>query len=384
MNLQIPSLKPSAEWVTGLTDKYRFNPNVRTTVHIILLQVGLTVISIVVFGWAIHYAQEDTISSIAGHIKELMTGNVAPDALPQSILQVRYRTYMYVFSGMILLNLIFGYLIAQFALRPTQETISFQKRFIGNVAHEIRTPLAIMKTSTEVALFDPSLPPDIRETMEGTIVELDRISETINNLLSFDSLTRPKTMQFSPVDLSLIAATVIERHNDLAESRGITLVSEVTTGTLVSGNATALDQVVNNLTKNALNYTPADKDGKVTVAVNRNQRDQVVVEVIDTGIGIDQKDLYHVFEPFYRADTSRARGIGTGSSGLGLAIVNEIVRLHHGTITLRSSVGHGTTIKIAFPSAPIEDNDTRQVASPTGDGHEATIAHSSEPLTTFD
>jgi len=73
---------------------------------------------------------------------------------------------------------------------------------------------------------------------------------------------------------------------------------------------------------------------------------------VDAGIGISQKDLYHVFEPFYRADTSRVRGIGKGTSGLGLAIVNEIVRLHHGTISIKSAIGHGTTVAVSFPSAP--------------------------------
>jgi signal transduction histidine kinase len=273
---------------------------------------------------------------------------------------------------MVLMNALFGYLIARFALRPARQTLQFQKRFIGNVAHEIRTPLAIIKTSTEVALFDPALPKPIRETMEETIVELDRISETINNLLSFDSLTRPRTMVFVPVDLTAVAKTVVGRHQELARSRGIILSSELEEGLFVEGNEIALDQVITNLTKNAINYTPQNKDGSVTVAVQNTPAGDVALSVIDTGIGIDQKDLYHIFEPFYRADTSRARGIGTGSSGLGLAIVNEIIRLHHGTITLRSAIGHGTTIKIVFPAAQ-KIAETLPLMSPSGSPNEATL-----------
>jgi signal transduction histidine kinase len=374
MKPQIPFSRPSAAWVTDLTDKYRFSPNVQTTVQIIILQVGLTLLSILVFGWAIRYAQDDTIGFITQHIHDLVTGATTSNStLPQSIAEVRTRTYAYVFGGLVVLNIVFGYLIARFALQPGRQTINFQKRFIGNVAHEIRTPLAIIKTSTEVALFDPALSSEIRETMESTITELDRISETINNLLSFDSLMRPKTMQFTPVDLTGIARTVCERHQEFAHSRQIMLVCEAAeAGLMVNGNATALDQVITNLTKNAINYTPAHSNGRVTVEVARSQDGRIALSVIDTGIGIEQKDLYHIFEPFYRADTSRARGIGTGTSGLGLAIVNEVIRLHHGTITLRSAPGHGTTIKVTFPPAK-DSYEQLPLLSSSGSPHEATL-----------
>jgi signal transduction histidine kinase len=370
MKQQTPSSRPSAAWVTDLTDKYRFNPSVRTTVHIILLQVGLTLLSIGVFAWALHHVEQ--VGFVARYVEKVLNGAPGTGELPRSIVDVQRRIYTYVFLTLLALNVLFGYLIARFALKPARETLSFQKRFIGNIAHEIRTPLAIIKTSTEVALFDPHLPKAVRGTMEETIVELNRISETINNLLSFDSLTRPKSMKFEPVDVSEIAQTVVKRHQEFATSRGITLTGTIIEGAMVNGNATALDQVITNLTKNAINYTPQNKNGRVTVEVDRTQNGGISVCVIDTGIGIAQKDLYHIFDPFYRADTSRARGIGTGTSGLGLAIVNEIVRLHHGTITLRSAEGHGTTVKIAFP--PFKDTSQElPLLSPSGSPHEATL-----------
>lgn len=354
-------------------DKYRFNPNVRTTVHIIVLQLGLTLLSIVIFGWAIQYAEVDTLKSITEHVHNVVTGaSTSPESLPASIDAVRNRTYSYVFVGLVLLNLLFGFLIAYFALKPARQTLSFQKRFIGNVAHEIRTPLAIIKTSTEVTLLDPSLPASVRETMQQTILELNRISETINNLLSFDSLTRPKSMKFEEVDLSEVVNIVVSRHQDLAKSRDTELSSIIMTHGLVHGNATALDQVVTNLVKNAINYTPAHKDGKVVVEVSRAATGGVAISVSDTGIGIAQKDLYHIFEPFYRADTSRARGVGTGAAGIGLAIVNEIVRLHHGAITVRSALNHGTTVKVTLPASANAGEQT-PLMSPSGSPHEATL-----------
>src|SRR6266481_10195961 len=189
-----------------------------------------------------------------------------------------------------------------------------------------------------------------RSTLMLTVHELDRISETINNLLSFDTLIRPGRIKSEPVDLKSVVHTVVQRHLSLAHSRGIMLSVQAPGNEYrIRGNAVALDQVITNLVKNALNYTPQKKGGSVTVKLDTDYRGRILLGISDTGIGIAQKDLYHIFEPFYRADTSRARGVGSGTSGLGLAIVNEIVRLHRGTITVRSALGRGTTIELSFP-----------------------------------
>lgn len=363
-----PSLKPSAAWATDLIDKYRFNPFYKTATNVVFLQVLLACISIVLFLVGIKYVQETTLESITFQIQSaLINGATTTDAaLPQAIDDVRDQTFLYAFIGILLMHAFFGFLIARFALWPTRNSLQFQKRFIGNVAHEIRTPLAIIKTNTEVALFDPNLPKATRETFEQIIVELDRISETINNLLSFDTLTRPRRMLRAPVDIAQIAEIVADRHRALAGSRGITL--SVISGEVrhAHGNAVALDQVITNLVKNAVNYTPENKDGSVTVHIEPENGNRIVIRVLDTGVGINQKDLVHIFEPFYRGDLSRARGIGTGTSGLGLAIVNEIVRLHRGAISIRSTPGVGTEIRVILPAAgkqyipdPLEDGGAK-------------------------
>lgn len=348
-----PSSRPFAAWATDLIDKYRYNPFYKTAAQVVGLQVALALASIVLFVLVVGYAQERTIDTIGSEIVAGIFADLppAPGVVAEAVRQVTLEMYEYAALGIILLNILFGLLIARFALWPTRNALQFQKRFIGNIAHEIRTPLAIIKTNTEVALFDPRLPENVRETFTDTLAELDRISETINNLLSFDTLTRPRRMQMEATDLGDIAETALARHQALAESRGVSLAADIGSPRLVHGNAVALEQVVTNLVKNAINYTPKDREGSVTVRVGAGEHGKVLLTVADTGIGIEQKDLFHIFEPFYRGDTSRARGIGTGTSGLGLAIVNEIVRLHKGAIAIRSAPGKGTEFRIQLPAA---------------------------------
>lgn len=219
---------------------------------------------------------------------------------------------------------------------------------MSNVAHELRTPLSTIKTSSEVALLDGNLPAPLKQTFREIVEELNRISEIINNLLSLNTLTRPERMQFSSVDIAPLAETASRRYKLLARERGIKVILRQEPGALVWGNPTALEQVMLNLVKNALSFTPENAGGVVTVTV-RPDGDMVLFSVADTGIGISQDDLFHIFEPFYRVDTSRVRKIKKSGSGLGLTIVNEMVRAHHGRIHIESHKRKGTTVSVYLP-----------------------------------
>jgi signal transduction histidine kinase len=196
------------------------------------------------------------------------------------------------------------------------------------------------------------------------------VSQIINNLLSFQGLLKAGKLTFAPVDVAAVARESAERHTELAQTRGITLTVDAPDATMIEGNAVAIGQVFTNLIKNALTYTPEHDAREVVVRVTPDGT-TVTASVTDTGIGIAQKDLYYVFEPFYRGDTARARGVGSGTSGLGLAIVNDIVRAHQGNIVIRSALNRGTTIELTFPASGYD----RIMTSPPDDDavHEVRI-----------
>lgn len=346
------SSRPSGASATVSMDnpfrKYQENPFFRSTVNVILVQTALAVLILLVLAAAIWNQQQAT--------KRLVTEQYAYNAVQQpteslnaDVRDVRDKTLLSTFVVLLVLTLLFGYLSARYALNPTRHSLETQRRFIGNIAHELRTPLAIIRTNTEVALMDRTLSDYSRKTFTTTIEELDRVSGIINNLLSFDALTRPGRIRFEPLLLRDIANAVVQRHIPMAQQYGIAIgVDAVHAPAYVMANRIALEQAVTNLVKNALNYTPQHDGRSVLVRID-DKGDEVAISVIDTGIGIAQKDMYNVFQPYYRGDTSRERGIGSGTSGLGLAIVHDIVRAHGGHITVRSALNRGTTIELSFP-----------------------------------
>lgn len=345
-------LKPYVEWVTGLREKYRTDLFFRTTTHVILLQAGMVLILIIAFWIVLEYNNHAIGMFVVDNIRAILTNAPlqTPDQLAHSISGIQARSIWYIFAGVIVIAIGFGVLLARFTLRPARDTLRYQKLFISNIAHELRTPLSTIKISSEVAMLDPELPSPIRKVFHSTIDELDRISSIINNLLSLDMFTRPERIQFADTDLGAIIETTVKRLNSFAEERDIKIVVKMDSYRTVWGNATALEQVVTNIIKNAISYTPRDSGGVVTVVLALHDRNRIIFSVTDTGIGIAQEDLFHIFEPFYRADTSRVRRVKQTGSGLGLAIVNEIVRIHHGRITIRSALRQGTTVSVYLPS----------------------------------
>ena len=182
---------------------------------------------------------------------------------------------------------------------------------------------------------------------------------------------RPGAIEFSNVDLGTVVKNATDDLSELAKRRSVSVSVKLSDFRIVFGNATALTQIVVNILKNAISYSSTG--GHVAVAVSPDYRGAIKLTVEDAGPGILEKDLFRIFEPFYRGGASRARN--DGGSGLGLAIVSELVHLHNGKIVVRSTPRHGTTIIVSLPAgtAPEEESALAEERQRHGKGGEVAI-----------
>lgn len=319
----------------------------------VALQVCFAALLLLIVGIAASVLYHDASAALLHGIEQVLirpsdTGTIS-ESVAEELSSMRVRTVAWAAIAVVLVTIILGYLIARLALSPTRSALESQKQFIGNVAHEIRTPLSIIKTNTEVALMSQGLERDTKATLHSTVEELDRISEIINNLLSLSASVRPERIEFKDLDLGPIVRGVIGKLKDLADSRRVEITARMSERRVVWGNAAALEQIAMNVLKNAITYSP--ERGRVIVTIEPLHPDHIEFTVQDFGIGIARKDLFRIFEPYYRADPSRRRG--EAGSGLGLTIVSELVKLHNGKVTVRSAEKRGTIITIQLPAGRV-------------------------------
>lgn len=221
-----------------------------------------------------------------------------------------------------------------------------RKQMVTDIAHELRTPISVMQGTLE-ALLDGVLQPEPSELrdLHGEAQRLARLVEDLRIMSLADA--GQLALKQEPVDLVALARSVVGRMRPLAEAREIDL--NIRTEQLVSpikADADRVAQVLTNLIDNALRYTPVG--GQVTVYVSQtNGTLQFAVE--DNGPGIPAEEVPFVFERFWRGDKSRNRN--SGGSGIGLAIVKQLVEMHKGMVSVDSQIGKGSTFKVSLPAS---------------------------------
>jgi PAS domain S-box-containing protein len=233
------------------------------------------------------------------------------------------------------------------ALEQQQELERLQSEFIQNVSHELRTPLTIAQGYAE--LLDcgelGELQPAQRESVAVIARQVRMLVKMVDDLTT---ILVAETHELSPesVDLVNLVHTLVDDFQVAAQRAGLSLAAEVASDVpQVSGDADHLRRVLDNLLYNALKFTPAG--GSVTVRLWGNGMN-VVLEVTDTGIGIPHDQLERIFERFYQVDGSTTRDYG--GTGLGLALVKEIVEAYGGKVSVESKVGRGSTFTVTLPS----------------------------------
>lgn len=221
---------------------------------------------------------------------------------------------------------------------------TMRQEFISNVSHEIQSPLTSISGFARV-LRDGKLSPDQRDhylnIIEQESVRLSRLSENMLRLASLDSDKHP----FHAVDMRLdkqIQSLILACEPQWVD-KDLDMVVDLQPVTM-EADSDLLSQVWVNLIHNAIKFTP--HGGTVQVILESDEQ-EAVVRIKDTGIGIPDEDQAHIFERFYKADKSRTRS--GGGSGLGLSIIHKIVQMHHGSVSVDSSLGEGTQMTVRLP-----------------------------------
>lgn len=219
---------------------------------------------------------------------------------------------------------------------------NLRKQLTTDISHELRSPLAVIRSQIE-AIRDGVLEPSDERLgrLTGEILRVTRLIDDMNELSAVENnLYEIKKI---PVDLSELVTNLGEDYKVVFESKELTLEIEVERSVIIAGNEARLKQVLNNLLSNALKYT---ESGAVKVSLKRTTTDAVLV-VEDTGVGISEDSLPLIFERFYRAEPSRNRS--TGGAGIGLAIVKKLVEAHEGRIEVESKIGVGSRFTVFLP-----------------------------------
>lgn len=242
-----------------------------------------------------------------------------------------------------------GYFLAGRTLRPIRDMVEEQQRFISDASHELRTPITSLRSEIEVNLRNPKLTIAVARTLLISNLEeavrLQTLSDRLLELTRYEnsSLHQP-SYEFPLKDA---ADEAIREVRPLAKKKEIILRGTVK-DTTIRGIKERITELFVILLDNAIKYSPA----KETVSLSSLMTDRHVrITVTDCGIGIEEKDIPHIFERFYRADTARSHTKSSGC-GLGLAIAQKIVQSHNGSIAVKSAVGKGTTFTVTLPIAP--------------------------------
>jgi signal transduction histidine kinase len=233
-----------------------------------------------------------------------------------------------------------GVLISRKLLRPVSESYEAQERFIQDAAHELRNPLAAMSATLETAkLPKRQTPADMRETVERLERQTARLIQINEDLLYLQR--RADASNARHINISRLAEELVKDFLPLAREKDITFNPTITPGMHLTISPKDFEIVLRNLLDNAFKYTP--NKGTVSCSLTR-RKDQTILRIRDSGIGIPDKELVHVTERFYRAaNTSSQPG-----SGLGLALVQKVVEAYGAKLLISSKPGHGTTVRVIF------------------------------------
>jgi signal transduction histidine kinase len=254
-----------------------------------------------------------------------------------------------VFGGSIIPAAIAGFMISGRVLRPIQTAMDSQRTFIADASHELRTPVAVVRTNAELlqrharATGDPTKD---EEAIDDILSESERLGKMVDQMLMLAQADAGEiTLARSEVPLDQLAEQVARSMKALADARAIDLRTHTNGAVEIIGDPTRLHELLVILVDNAIKYT--EPGGSVDLTVTRSNK-RAIIELADTGQGVPPEALPHIFDRFYRIDKARSRD--SGGTGLGLAIARQITEAHGGTIRMESELDKGTTVTVELPA----------------------------------
>jgi len=236
-----------------------------------------------------------------------------------------------------------------------EESFQHVHRFSADVAHEVRTPLAILQAELEGLLDNSELTPESRNAASSALEEAGRLSRIVEQLLEMTRLETGEMLSAATAfDFAEMTRSTVDQMRLLSDEKQIRLNFVGTQAVPILGDPVRLRQVVVNLIDNAIKYTPPGGTISVTSGI---AHEKAFLEVTDSGVGIPQEAIPYLFERFYRVDGARTRQLG--GTGLGLAIVKSICTAFGGTVTVQSALGAGTAFRVELP---LESNNLSSLA----------------------
>lgn len=228
-------------------------------------------------------------------------------------------------------------------LERLENSFTALSQFSANLAHELRTPINNLRGEAEVSLCRARTAQEYRQVLESSLEEYGRLSRMIENLLFLAHADRKDALvRRSLISVHKEVEAIVEFYEAMAEEKAIKVICSGKAA--LEADPILFRQALSNILSNAFQYTP--EGGTITITVKKLDNSSVCIDVIDTGIGIEAKDLPNIFHRFYRSE--RARIHYPQGTGLGFSIVKSIMDLHGGTISVQSEPTKGTTVSLKF------------------------------------
>jgi heavy metal sensor kinase len=227
-----------------------------------------------------------------------------------------------------------------------QTLVTGIREMSDNIAHDLKSPITRIRGISEVSLTTGASEKEYENMAASTVEECDRLLDIINTMLVISKTEAGvNKLDARELDIGAVVRDACELFQSSAEDKDLRLVCDVAGKFSISGDNRMIQRMIANLLDNAIKYTPGG--GSVEVTVNTGNHDAVIIAVKDTGIGISEKDIPHIFERFYRCDPSRSEA----GIGLGLSFARAIARAHGGDISVFSKPEQGSTFTVTFPGA---------------------------------